>query len=81
NYVMTAHTRGDSRQAGALTPAFIDRFAIAGTPEQCVARLKGLAALGLDKVAMTGALRGVSEDDAAISKRLLETEVLPGVRG
>ena len=79
NYDMKAHTRGDSRQAGVLTPAFIDRFAIAGTPDQCVARLRGLAALGLDKVAMTGSLRGVSEGDAALSKALLETEVLPEV--
>jgi 5,10-methylenetetrahydromethanopterin reductase len=81
NYDMKAHTRGDSRQAGVLTPDFIDRFAIAGTPDQCIARLRGLAALGLDKVAMTGSLRGVSEGDAAVSKGLLETEVLPAVRG
>ncbi len=81
NYDMTAHTRGDSRQAGVLTPGFIDRFAIVGTPDQCVARLRGLAALGLDKVAMTGSLRGVSDGDAAESKRLLETEVLGAVQG
>ena len=81
NYDMKAHTRGDSRQAGVLTPDFIDRFAIAGTPDQLVERLRGLAALGLDKVAMTGSLRGVSEGDAATSKALLETEVLPALRG
>ena len=81
NYDMTAHTRGDSRQAGVLTPDFIDRFAIVGTPDQCIARLRGLAALGLDKVAMTGALRGVSEGDAAVSRALLETVVLPAMRG
>jgi hypothetical protein len=44
-------------------------------------RLRGLAALGLDKVAMTGSLRGVSEGDAAESKRLIETEVLGAARG
>jgi 5,10-methylenetetrahydromethanopterin reductase len=80
NYDMKAHTRGDSRQAGVLTPDFIDRFAIVGTPDQCVDRLRGLAALGLDKVAMTGSLRGVSEGDAAESKRLIETEVLAAAR-
>ena len=80
NYDMKAHTRGDSRQAGVLTPDFIDRFAIVGTPEQCVQRLRGLAALGLDKVAMTGSLRGVSEGDAGESKRLIETEVLAAAR-
>jgi 5,10-methylenetetrahydromethanopterin reductase len=78
-YDMRAHTRGDSPQAGVLTEAFIDRFAIAGTPEQCIARLQRLASLGLDKVVMTGAMRGVSESDAATSKRLIESEVLPAM--
>ena len=68
------------RQAGVLTPEFIDRFAIAGPPDRCIARLRGLAALGLDKVALTGAMRGVSEADAATSRRLLETEVLPAMK-
>jgi 5,10-methylenetetrahydromethanopterin reductase len=79
-YDMRAHTRGDSAQAGVLTPAFIDRFAVTGTPEQCIARLQHLAALGLERVAITGALRGVSETDAAKSRTLLEQEVLPAVR-
>ncbi len=80
NYDMKAHTHGDSRQAGVLTPAFIDRFAIVGSPAQCVARFRGLAALGLDKLAVTGSLRGVSQVDAARSKALLEAEVLPAMR-
>jgi 5,10-methylenetetrahydromethanopterin reductase len=79
-YDMRAHTRGDSPQAGVLTEAFIDRFAVAGTPETCITRLQRLAALGLDKVAMTGSMRGVPEADAATSKRLLEAEVLPALR-
>ncbi len=81
SYDMKAHTRADSRQASVLTPDFIERFAVVGTPDRVTARLKGLAALGLDKVAITGSLRGVPEADAAESKRLLETEVLGAVRG
>ncbi len=77
SYDMRAHTRGDFRQAGVLTPPFIDRFAIVGTPDRCLERLQGLAALGLDKVAITGAARGASGEDAATSRRLLATEVLP----
>lgn len=80
SYDMRAHTRGDSAQAGTLTPDFIDRFAVVGTPEQCMNRLKRLAALGLDKIAITGALRGVSETQAAASRTLLEREVLPALR-
>lgn len=79
-YDMKAHTRGDSRQAGTLTPAFIDRFAIAGTPDHCAARLRGLAALGLDKIALSGGMRGASAEDAALSKNLMESEVLPALR-
>lgn len=78
-YDMRAHTRGDSAQAGTLTPGFIDRFAIVGRPDRCTERLRRLAALGLDKIAITGALRGVSETQAAASRALLEREVLPAV--
>jgi 5,10-methylenetetrahydromethanopterin reductase len=79
-YDMRAHTRGDSAQAATLTPAFIDRFAIVGTPDQCAERIRRLAALGLDKIAITGAMRGVSASDAAASRALLEREVLPAIR-
>ncbi len=77
SYDMRAHTRGDSRQAGVLTASFIDRFAVAGPPSLVTERLHGLAALGLDKIVITGAMRGVSETDAAVAKRTMETRVLP----
>ena len=79
SYDMRAHTRGDSRHACVLTEAFIDCFAIAGTPEHCISRLQRLAALGLDKVALSGSMRGVSETEADVAKRLFEAEVLPAV--
>ena len=80
-YDMRAHTRADSRQAGVLTEAFIDRFAVVGPPDRCIARLQGLAAMGLDKVALAGSMRGVSETEAAVARQLLENEVLPQLRG
>jgi hypothetical protein len=42
-------------EAGTLTDDFVDRFAIVGPPERCVERLRSLEALGLDKVAISGA--------------------------
>ena len=81
NYDMRAHTRSDSRQAGTLTDDFIDRFAIVGLPERCIERLRSLAALGLDKVAISGGTRGASADDAAVSRQLVVAHVLPGMRG
>ena len=80
NYDMKAHTRGDSRQAGTLTDDFVDRFAIVGSPERCIERLRALKALGLDKVAISGGTRGASAEDAAVSKRLVAEQVLPGMR-
>jgi 5,10-methylenetetrahydromethanopterin reductase len=80
NYDMRAHTRGDSRQAGALTDDFIDRFAIVGPPERCIERLRSLAALGLDKVAISGGTRGAKTEDIALSRQLVAAHVLPGMQ-
>ena len=77
SYDMNAHTRGDSRQAGVLTESFIDRFSVVGPPSRVKERLQGLAALGLDKIAMTGAMRGVSATDAAVAAATMEKSVLP----
>ena len=80
NYDMRKHTQGDSRQAGTLTDDFVDRFAIVGTPDRCIERLRSLEALGLDTVAISGGMRGASAEDAAVSKRLVAEQVLTGMR-
>ncbi|MDP1751972.1 MAG: hypothetical protein Q8L22_21190 [Reyranella sp.] len=81
DYDMKTPTRGDSRQAGTLTDDFVDRFAIVGTPDRCIERLRALAALGLDKVAISGGTRGTLAEDATVRKRLVAEQVLPGMRG
>ncbi len=80
NYDMNKHTQGDSRQAGTLTDAFIDHFAIVGGPDECLARLNGLADLGLDKVVIGGRLGHSDNPHAARALELLEGEVLPALR-
>ena len=80
NYDMKQHTRADSRQAGTLADDFVDRFAVVGSPERCLSRLKSLAALGLDKVAVSGGTRGASADDAAVHRDLLARHILPAMR-
>jgi 5,10-methylenetetrahydromethanopterin reductase len=80
NYDMRAHTRGDSRQAGTLTDDFVDRFAIVGPPDRCIERLRSLAALGLDKVAISGGMRGADVDAAVVGRQLVAEHVLPGMR-
>lgn len=79
NYDMKQHTRADSRQAGTLADDFVDRFAVVGTPDNCIERLKSLAALGLDKVAVSGGMRGASAEDAAINNDLVSRHVLPAM--
>lgn len=79
NYDMKAHTRGDSRQATTLTDDFVDRMAIVGPPDRCIDRLRALAKLGLDKVAISGATRGASVEDAAVGRELLVKHVLPAM--
>lgn len=79
-YDMKAHTMANSRQATVLTADFIDRFAVTGTPDAVARRLAGLRALGLDKISVSGGMRGASVEDAAVSKSLLEMEVLPALR-
>ena len=79
NYDMKQHTRADSRQAGTLADDFVDRFAVVGSPERCIERLKSLAALGLDKVAISGGTRGASAEDATVNRDLVAKHVLPGM--
>ena len=76
-YDMTTHTRADSQQAEVLSDEFIDRFAIAGPPSHCIARLQELAALGLDKIAISGPTAGTDPEQARLAVALLEREVLP----
>ncbi|MBN9487624.1 MAG: LLM class flavin-dependent oxidoreductase [Alphaproteobacteria bacterium] len=80
NYDMRAHTRADSRQAGTLTDDFIDRYAIVGSPDRCVERLRSLKALGLDKVAISSRTRGASPDAGAVSQQLIVREILPAMQ-
>jgi 5,10-methylenetetrahydromethanopterin reductase len=76
-YNMRAHTRADSEQAELMSDAFIDRFAIAGPPEHCVARLNALKSLGLDKVVISGPTAGADPSEARRAMKLLDEEVLP----
>jgi 5,10-methylenetetrahydromethanopterin reductase len=77
HYDMRAHTRSDSPQAAFVTADFIDRFAIVGTPDHCVARFQELAALGLSKFVLSGV--GARDADGAVARSLFESQVLPAL--
>jgi 5,10-methylenetetrahydromethanopterin reductase len=79
-YDMTRHTQVGSPQAGTLTPEFIDRFGIVGTPDACAQRLDDLVALGLDKLIVTGPTLGADPGEARAALERFATEVLPALR-
>lgn len=78
-YDMRRHTRADTAHAAALTPGFVDRYAIVGPPDHCIDRIRALGALGLDKLVVVGPTAGADRTEAARSAALLAEEVLPAV--
>lgn len=80
-YDMTQHDKSMATNkliGAALTPEFIDRFAIAGTPEHCIQRLQQLVDCGLERVVVVGP--GFYPDGGS-GPSLFATEVMPALRG
>ncbi len=80
HYDMTRHGRSEASHIAYLSEDFVDRFAVAGTPEHCVDRLTQLVALGLVRFAIVGPTRDGDPEVVAESRRLLSEVVLPAVR-
>ncbi len=78
-YDMTKHSRTDSDQASLLPAEFVDRFAVVGSPERCIERLRELVALGLDKVVVIGVTSGADPAEARRASELFVGEVLPAL--
>ncbi len=79
-YDMTRHSRAGSPQAAVITSEFAEEFGVFGAPAYVLARLKGLVALGLDKLIIVGASAGADPEEAARAERRFVEEVLPGLR-
>ena len=80
HYDMSRHGRGGAAHLDYLTEDFVDRFGVAGTPQYCIDRLAGLAALGLDRLAIVGPSPDAAPEIVGESRRLLSEVVFPGVR-
>lgn len=78
-YDMRAHVHTQGSQTNALTPEFIDRFAIVGHPTHCVERIEEIAALGVDRITVVGSSPGSDRTAAAEATAALERDVLPHV--
>lgn len=80
-YDMTRHDKSMATNkliGAALTPEFIDRFAIAGPPEHCAARLIELVGCGLERFVVVGP--GFYPDGGDGRRSLFADEVAPAVR-
>ncbi len=76
-YDEAAHGLTTADHARLLPDDFLDRFAVVGPPEHCVARLRELIGLGLDRIIVVPGSRDADPDVLAASNELFATEVLP----
>jgi 5,10-methylenetetrahydromethanopterin reductase len=79
-YDMNQHTRAGSPQAARLTDEFIDRFGIVGPAAHCVARLRELATLGVDRFIVVGPSIDAEQDEARLAQKMFVGEVLPAIK-
>ena len=63
-----------------LDDRFVDRFGVVGTPAHCVARLRELADLGLDRVLLVEGRDPSTPEEQLRAHRTLVQEVLPTLR-
>lgn len=80
SYSMEHHARVGSAQSQALTPEFIDSYAIAGPPAHCIGRLRELAALGLTRFTIIGPTMGANPQELLRARQTLATGVLPAFK-
>ena len=57
DYDEARHGLSDAGHATQLADDFIDRFAVVGSPEECVRRLRELIDLGLDRIVVVAGSR------------------------
>ena len=79
-YDSRQHLNNRADHTAPLSPDFVDRFAVVGSPDECAERLTGLAALGIDRFVISGPGFGADRDQARTAGRLLVHELLPALR-
>lgn len=79
-YDSNVHLSNAAAHTQALSPEFVDRFAVVGSPERCVERLTELADVGIERFVVTGATLGADRNDARTAANLVTSEVLPSLR-
>ena len=78
-YDMKHHFQYGSPQSEVLPAAFIDRYAIVGSPGYCVDRLKALVELGITRFMVSTTPGGLDRQISARFRSRFAAEVLPNV--
>jgi 5,10-methylenetetrahydromethanopterin reductase len=79
-YDSREHLSNRAAHTGALSPEFVDRFAIVGPVDVCARRLIELAELGIERFVITSTTFGAEAEHARTAYQLLTRELLPAVR-
>lgn len=80
DYDMAGHATAGSAHAAALPDEFIDRFAVAGPTDHCVARLSELIEAGAERLVLVPGSRDADREQMVSCMDRLATEVLPRLR-
>lgn len=79
DYDLANHGQRKAGHTRHLDDAFVDRYGVVGSAEQCVTRLRELIDLGLDHVVMVEGRDPSAPADEARAHELLASHVLPAV--
>ena len=79
-YDTDRHAESGSTQTTVVPDDFVDRFAIVGSPDHCIDRLRAIAALGIERVVVVGAAKDADPREAVAARKRFAAEVLPALR-
>jgi 5,10-methylenetetrahydromethanopterin reductase len=79
-YELHAHFQEGSPQSRQVSEDFADRFAVIGSPATCIARLRALIDLGIERFVISGPSPVTTPDLAATAARRFVEEVMPALR-
>lgn len=80
NYDKVRHGRADAAHAEALPLEFIQRFAVIGPAEDCIAKLTKLRDLGIDRMFIIGPRADQFGEEAEQAQARLASQVIPALR-
>ncbi|MFN8111718.1 MAG: LLM class flavin-dependent oxidoreductase [Solirubrobacterales bacterium] len=81
DYDEARHGQSGAAHARELEDDFIDRFAVVGTPDEVIERLRAIEAAGIERIVAVPGSLDADPDLLAESNELFAAEVLPQVGG